>query len=208
MKLKKIENAVVHCKTKEEAKKLLNSVAIKDGDPPSKWYTYWHDYEEDTCYEIRGGVVRCYGEKKYWDDVIEFPDLIEPEPELTAEEVLEWLKEHYDDNEYENAFGNDYTCYGLFARLATSEIIEKISKWKADHEKQEPGKKEPEVECANVCRIIKIDEAGNEKCVHEEGIDLLKSSSTQMADILKRYIAGHEGNFVAVRAFVCRVKKG
>lgn len=204
MKLKKIDNAVVHCKTKKEAEQLVNCFYAENiSYSRDAWIGKWDTYEENTCYKIIEGKIMHYGSCSFYKlmrrEITEFADLIEPE--LTAEEAIEWVCKHYSDGEYENAFGEDYEAPDLIKELTVSEIVEKISKWKAEHKKQEP-----EVECVNVCKIMKIDGSECEKCVYEE---LLEDGefATQMANILRRYIASRDGNFVAVQALVYRVKK-
>ena len=208
MKLKKIDKAIVHCKTKEEAEQVVNCYCWNNNE--ESLINYWDSYKENTCYRIERGHIGCFCDYEYYKkegyEITEFADLIEPE--LTSEEAIEWICKHYFDGEYINAFGEDYAIRDLAEAFPPKEIAEKIAKWKAEHEKQDPEKQEPEVEYVNVCRIIEIDESGHEKCVHEELIDLCKPTSAKMTDILKRYMATHEGHFMAVQAFVCRVKKG
>ena len=80
-------------------------------------------------------------------------------------------------------------------------VVEVCEQWKADHEK-----KEPEFEWVDVCRIIKVQDNGFKKCVHEEDLsDHWKELTVEV--VLKNYIATHEGNYIAVIERVCRVKQ-
>ena len=84
-----------------------------------------------------------------------------------------------------------------------SEIMDAIKKWKAEHEK-----KEPEIETVYICRIIEILTDGRKRCVHEEDIDLPFDGyeRQRVEEILKRYCMEHDGEYIAVREVVSRVK--
>lgn len=145
MKLKKIENAVVHCKTKEEAE-----VLIRETGSDRYFEEFWNCHKSDTCYDVRNAKIYLYGAYNWYKaigfEITEFSDLIEQEetPKLTAEEVVEFLVMHYYDGEYGKAFGEDYRIDHLLDEMSAEEVVSKISKWKSEHEKQE--KKEPEIE--------------------------------------------------------------
>ena len=75
--------------------------------------------------------------------------------------------------------------------------------WKAYHEK-----KELEIETVDICRIIEILPDGRKRCVHEEDIDLPFDGyeRQRVEEILKRYCMEHDGEYIAVREVVSRVK--
>ena len=142
MKLKKIENAVVHCRTKEEAEELIKNVKSKEN--PDFWIIRFVYFGEAVCYEIVEGVLSYYGSIGYYKgcgcEITEFSDLIEQEetPKLTAEEVIEWLGKHYNDGTFVEAFGDDYTIDELLDGMSAKEVAERIALWKSEHEKKEP----------------------------------------------------------------------
>ena len=148
MRLKKIENAIVHCKTQEEAEALINGLEVKN-HIKYHWIDYWENYGSSTCYRIENGKVLSYCDIHFYEirdyEITEFCDLIEPEEQmLTAEEVIEFLVKHYYDGEYIKAFGENYRMDQLLNEMSAEEVVSKISKWKSEHEKHE--KKEPEIE--------------------------------------------------------------
>ena len=210
MKLKKIENAVVHCKTKEEAEVLIKNVKSKEN--PDLWIIGFVYFGEAVCYEIVEGVLSNYGSIGYYKkcgcEITEFCDLIEQEetPKLTAEKVVEWIGNYYGDEAVMNEIvGNDYSLDGLGRNVNTKGVGEIISRWKFEHEK-----KEPEIETVDICRIIEIRPDGRKRRVHEE--DLASGSTDAEIKImveaeLKRYCMEHEGEFIAVHEVVSRVKK-
>ena len=213
MKLKKIDNAVVHCKTQEEAEELINGLEVKN-HTKYHWIDYWENYGSSTCYRIENGKVLSYCDIHFYEirdyEITDFSDRIEQEestPVLTAEEAIEWIFEHYRDGVYAEAFGLDYYMDSLIVNMTAKEVAERIALWKSEHEK--PEKKEPEVEWANVCRIIEID-GYVKRCVYEEEFkpELPFEGDEKVESILKRYISGHDGNYFAVAEHVCRVKKG
>ncbi|MGN0348209.1 MAG: hypothetical protein ACI4DR_01600 [Roseburia sp.] len=135
---------------------------------------------------------------------IEFSDLIIPE--LTAEDAVEWLSMHYQDEKYKEVFGWDYFLGELLDNMTAEEVVNRISQWKADHEK-----KEPEIETVDICRIIEVFPNGSKRCVHEEDIkpdpDLPYGYERDSVNaILKHYCMEHEGEFIAVHEVVSRVK--
>lgn len=212
MKFKEIKpGMVIHCPTEENAKELLKhldelgyvwnsgSNLLKD--------TMYSRYKGEICYCIESvgityGSIGNFRQSEF--DITEFSDLLEPE--LTAEEAVEWLAKHYYDNEYKNAFGLDYNMDELLEDMTPSEIVAKIAQWKADHEK-----KEPEVEWVDICRIIENLPDGRKKCVYEEEIvSELPSGGDEkekIEEVLKRYCMEHEGNFFAVHEIICRIKE-
>lgn len=206
-----VPGMVIHCITEDEANALLNHLA----ELGYKWisgakltdHNNFSDYG-GTCYVVRTFVVD-YGNKDFYEQrgykITEFSDLVLPE--LTAEEVIEWLVKNYEDGTYREVFGRDYLMNNLLEDMTPSEVVEKIAKWKADHEK-----KEPEIETADVCRIIEVQPDGRKRCVHEEDIKPdpeLPFGSEQIAvqETLKRYCMEHDGEFIAVHEVVSRVKK-
>ena len=210
MKLKKNENEVIHCKTKEEAE-----VLIRETDSDIKFERFWNWHESDTCYDVRNSkIYECCAYNWYKAngfEITEFSDLIDPEeqtPVLTAEEAIEWLCEHCIDGSYIEVFGDDYTVYELTDVMTAKEAVERIANWKSKHE---PGKKEPEVEWVDMCRIIEVLPDGRKRCVHEEEfkseLPFGGDEKEKVESILKRYISGHDGNYFAVVEHVCRVKK-
>lgn len=212
MKLKKIENAIVHCKTQEEAEALINGLEVRN-HTKDHWIDYWGNYRESTCYRIENGKALSYCDIHFYEirdyEITEFSDLIEQEetPKLTAEEVIEWLGDYYGDEEVMNEiFGKDYSLYRLCRKFTPRGVVEMISRWKSEHEK-----KEPEIETVDICRIIEIQPDGRKRCVHEEDIvsELPFGGDERqiVQNILKRYLAEHDGEFIAVHEVVSRVKK-
>ena len=210
MELKKIENAVVHCRTKEEAEALIKNVKVGERSPEF-WINLFECYGESVCYRIVEGIADGYSNIGYYEKsgytITEFSDLIEPEeqtPVLTAEEAIEWLGNHYYDGEFTNAFGGEYEMNVLVESMKPSEIVKRIAKRKSEHEK--PEKKEPELEWVDICRIIEID-CDVKRCVYEEELPFDGDEKEKAESILKRYISEHDGNYFAFVEHVCRVKK-
>ena len=212
MRLKEIKpGMVIHCKTQEEKKALLEE-AERLG------YRWRGEENLPTDKTVDSGMTIHFNNKNVWKDykhitwsnytygVTEFSDLILPE--LTAEEVLKIR------NELDSAFVRDYL--GIFCemsldkmlRTATPEqIIDMCHQWRATHEK-----KEPEIETVDICRIIEIQPDGRKRCVHEEDIkpdsDLPYGYERDSVNaILKRYCMEHDGEFIAVHEVVSRVKE-
>ena len=133
--------------------------------------------------------------------IVEFSDLIIPD--LTAAEAVQWIVLHYEDGVYAEAFGVDYRIEFLLDDMSAEEVVSKIAQWKSDHEK-----KEPEIETADICRIIEIQPGGRKLCVHEEDIDLPFDGyeRQKVEEILKRYCMEHDGEYIAVHEVVSRVK--
>lgn len=219
MRLKEIKpGMVIHCKDDEEKKMLLEE-AERLG------YRWRGDGEYPTDANVHSGMtIHFYGPSSScgffhitWSgktkDVTEFSDLIIPDLELSAEDALlaydQMCKEHY--------CCNDCPIYGILGHECAhkmdghiSEIVDAIKKWKADHDKKEPEieKKEPEIETVDICRIIEILPDGRKRCVHEEDIDLPFDGyeRQRVEEILKRYCMEHDGEYIAMREVVSRVK--
>lgn len=204
MKLKEIKpGMVIHCKTQEEANQLCNEVGAS-----YRWKEYWEVYKNRTCYEFNiYGKLCSYGSMTYFIkekyQITEFSDLIIPE--ISAEEVLKWISEHYRDAEWIELFGRNYCMDEIVKRFGADYVVLKISKWKSDH-----AKKEPEIETVDVCRIIKV-LPDRKMVVHEEDIRSelpFGGDERQMVEeILKKYCMEHEGKFIAVHDVVSRVKE-
>lgn len=132
----------------------------------------------------------------------------EIEPELTAEEIVQWFGEHYTDGiVMKEVFEHNYSMDVLVESFTPDEIVSKIAKWKANHEK-----KPPQIETVDICRIQEILPDGRKRCVHEEDI---KPDPDQpfgggereaVEEMLKTYCMEHEGEFIAVHEVVSRVK--
>ncbi len=213
IKLKPIKPGMaIHCPTEEEAEKLFKHL-------DRLGYEWWNDggflidntiydrYGKNTCYFIVENKKATCGDindlKNAGAEVTEFYDLIEPE--LTAEEVVDWLMKHYCDGKYKEAFGIDYDFSQLCINMKPEEIVRKIEQWKADHEK-----KEPEVEWVDICRIIEILPDNRKRCVYEEEIKselpFGGDEKEKVEGALKRYCKEHDGNFFAAHEVVCREK--
>ena len=210
MRLKEIKpGMVIHCKAKEDLKK-LSDIGIS-----SCFGKKIDEYMRPACFVIiRDNNVADWTiniEKALeYGEITEFSDLIIPEPELSAEEALL----AYDQMCRENYCCNDCPIYGILGHECAhkmddhiGEIMDAIKKWKADHEK-----KEPEIETADICRIIEVLPDGHKRCVHEEDIEAdqeLPYGGEQLAveQILKHYCMEHDGEYIAVREVVSRVKE-
>lgn len=208
MRLKEIKPGMsVHCKNDDEKKALLEE-AERLG------YVWYSTGEKPTEFMCPGNTIHFYDagrspfSSKYKHisyssnicGVTEFSDLIIPE--LTAEEALL----AYDQMCKENYCCNDCPIYGIVGHECAhkmeghiTEIVEAIKKWKSGHEK-----KEPKIETVDICRIIEIQPDGRKQCVHEE--DMNSKTIAEREDILKRYCMEHDGEFIAVRESVSRVK--
>lgn len=219
MRLKEIKpGMVIHCKNDEEKKALLEE-AERLG---YKWnnncvptdFSMFRDSGMTIHFHRRTALV----DFKYilWsnktDGVTEFSDLILPE--LTAEEVAQILTEIC------NRYNGNEDCEGCplnvlehisignkcsFNLKDYKQVMEICAQWKSDHEK-----KEPEIETVDICQIIEIQQDGRKRCVHEEDIvsELPFGGDERqiVQNILKRYLAEHDGEFIAVHEVVSRVK--
>lgn len=213
MKLKELESGmVVHCKTEEEAKQFINwahECGYRWNSGKSQEVTYWEEHMNNTCYELWNNKRIAYWDEKYLKTqekkIIEFSDLIMPE--LTAEEVLEWLYENYENSVlYKEVFGENYLFQGLIREIGAAEVVRRIVQCKAEHEK-----KAPEIETVDICRIIEILPGGRKQCVHEEDIKPdpelpYGSERLEVEKILKSYCAEHEGQYIAEHEVISRVK--
>ena len=208
MRLKEIKpEMAIHCKNNEEKKALLEEAERlgylwANGTKPTKAF-----FPSNTL------VFQVNGLKKYisWtgdsEKNTEFSDLILPE--LTAEEVLNIVKEICESNNTCNDMCLLCDSNGCVIRKTgfdTNKVIEICQQWKSDHEK-----KEPEIETVDICRIIEIQPDGRKRCVHEEDIsdgELMYSGDAveKCRYILKNYCKEHDGEFIAVHEVVSRVK--
>ena len=101
-------------------------------------------------------------------------------------------------------------AFGNTSELA-EEIIDVCIQWKEEH----ASKKEPELEWVDMCRIIEIQSSGFKKCVYKEDIVLYDGLTVipdyvkeeRLKEVFKKYIAEHEGKFIAVIEHICRVKQ-
>ena len=215
MRLKEIKpGMVIHCKNDEEKKMLLEEAerlgyrwCCDAGLPTGR-----DEYSGMTIHFNKPSIT-CDYFNIAWSDrtkgVAEFSDLIIPYPELSAEEALLV----YDQMCKENYCCNDCPIYGILGHECTHkmdghiiEIVDAIKKWKADREKNNPEaeKKEPKIETVDICQIFEIQPDGRKQCVHEE--DMNSQTIAEREDILKRYCMEHDGEYIAVRESVSRVK--
>lgn len=213
IKLKEIKpGMVIHCPTEENAKQLLehlDGLGYEWSSSSEKLLerTNYGKYGKNTCYSVEENMEVMYSDIDYLKsegyEVTEFSDLIEPE--LTAEEVVDWLMKHYCDGKYKEAFGIDYEFSQLRIVMKPEKIVRKIEQWKADHEK-----KEPELEWVDICRIIETLPDGRKRCVYEEEIKpelpYGGDEKEEVEEVLKRYCKEHKGDFFAVHEVVCREK--
>lgn len=212
MRLKEIKpEMAVHCKSDDEKKALLEEaerlgyVWCSTRNKPTERSVSGigntiHFYDAGTS-SFSSNYKHITHSSQTGDFVTEFSDLIIPE--LTAEEAIEWISEHYRDGEWIKCFGTNYCMDEVVERLGVGNVISKIAQWKAENEK-----KEPEIETVDICRIIEVLPDGERKCVHEEDLNpdgevLFKE---QIENILKRYCMEHDGDFIAVHEVVSRVK--
>ena len=209
MRLKEIKpGMVIHCKNDEEKKALLEEAERLGylwltGNKPTNVFFPSNTliFREDDLNKII-----------YWtgdsENHTEFSDLILPE--LTAEEVLNTISEMCNNTQCKNCYLGKYCDKTNSAcSLQSMEpklIIDACIKWKSDHEK-----KEPEIETVDICRIIEIQPDGRKRCVHEEDIKSelpFGGDERQIVqNILKRYLAEHDGEFIAVHEVVSMVKR-
>ena len=190
MKLKEIKNnTVVHCKTIDEAKKLIELTGS------SSFNIYiWERNREKTCYRMYKGIVEGFSNIDYYKkedyEVVEFSDLIIPE--LTAEEVLKTYAEMC------AAGCNQCPFKGVriggncerFIEENIEEAVHLIAEWKAQR-----GKKETEIEW--VYRVFGAENFG-EKFFETEDEAIKKCEELVKTQKTKNY-ARYER--------VCRVKE-
>lgn len=214
MRLKEIKpGMVIHCKNDDEKKALLEE-AERLG---YVWYSS-KDNPTERPIDAIGNTIHFYDANKQngftadykhithsgntGGDVIEFSDLIMPE--LTAKEVLEICHKICKGKACNECLLNG-NCFTRDEPDLTK-VIKICEQWKSDHEK-----KEPEIETVDICRIIEIQPDGRKRCVHEEDIvsELPFGGDERqiVQNILKRYLAEHDGEFIAVHEVVSRVKQ-
>lgn len=214
MKLKEIKpGMVIHWKTKDEKVALLEELERLgyEWNGTEEKPTEAYDYIDmgHAIYVNNDNGYKNITHGHFLEKVTHnFSDLIIPEPELSAEEVLLIARElSYD-------FIHDFLgcCQGytrehmLMEKATPKQVIDMCKKWKADHEK-----KEPEIETVDICRIIEVLPDGKKRCVHEEDIksDLPFGGDERekVEKTLKRYCMEHDGEFIAVHEVVSRVKE-
>ena len=170
-------------------------------------------YDNDTGHAIHvyndSGYKNITHSNKLEKVTHEFSDLIIPELELSAEEVLMLRGTICEEkncgycplSKYNNGEGE--TC-NKFLKNHAGKAVELLAKWKSDHEN-----KEPEIETVDVCRIIKI-LPDRKMVVHEEDIKselpFGGDERQKVEEILKHYCMEHDGEYIAVHAVVSRVK--
>jgi hypothetical protein len=190
---------VVHCKTEDEAKELIECANMRGYSTFS--LDAWRAHRDLTCYRFsqlsNGKKIINYCNTNFYLNngykITEFSDLIIPEEQeeknMSAEEVVAWLCEHYNDGEYRNAFGQDYHFSDIRRSMTPSEIVHGIEKWKSAYEKP----KEPETEW--VCRVFDAENYGEKFFRTEE-------------DAIRRCeeLAKLDGNQCTRYERVCRVK--
>ena len=212
MRLKEIKpGMVIHCKTKEDLKK-LSDIGIS-----SCFGKRIDEYMNPACFVIirNGGDADwtiSIEEALEYGKITEFSDLIIPDPEMSAEEALL----AYDQMCRENYCCNDCPIYGILGHECEhkmdghiTEIVDAIKKWKSDHEKKEP---EIETELIYQGRILEacgdgrfVQISGTEN-IYNTGCDCLSDAWQYMSEKLKEYCKEHEGEYVAKVERVCRVK--
>lgn len=218
MRLKEIKpGMVIHCKSDDEKKALLEE-AERLG---YVWYSTKEKPTERSVCDI-GCTIHFYGKGtsifsadykhithscQTGDSVIEFSDLIMPE--MTAEEVLDWISEHYRDKEWIKCFGTNYCMDEVVERLGVDNVISKIAQWKSDHEKKEP---EIKTEWFWQGRIFEIEKDGGYYQIkggngfYDTGCKYRDDAEEYMEDKLKEHCKTNDGEFIAVVEHVCRVK--
>lgn len=213
MKLKEIKPGMaIHCTSRDQVNYLVN-IGVSDESFTKLDVPIWiHVMGNGICWWMPDVDKNGMKGKDFYEKdgchCVEFSDLIIPEHELSAEEVLL----AYDQMCRENYCCSDCPIYGILGRECThemdghiGEIVDAIKKWKSDHEK-----KEPEIETVDICRIIEILPDGRKRCVHEEDIKselpFGGDERQKIEEILKKYCMEHDGNFIAVHEVVSRVK--
>ena len=200
MRLKEIKpGMVIHCKSNDEQKALYDELC-RIGNMTDSYSDSFDNFKDADCnYKIQD-LKRGTWSFTTEPATVEFSDLIIPDPELSAEEVLQIIKK------LEFEFVREYlglpygkSLDGMLRDADPRKIIDMCVKWKFDHEK-----KELEIETVDICRIIEILPDGRKRCVHEE--DMNSQTIAEREDILKRYCMEHDGEFIAVRESVSRAK--
>ncbi len=77
-------------------------------------------------------------------------EIVKPEPEMSAVEVLEWLAKYRGKMESKECFGRMYDTDLLLNQFTAEEIVDKITAYEAARKEPKPV----EVEWVDVCRII------------------------------------------------------
>lgn len=214
MRLKEIKpGMVIHCKTEEELKTLLDELTVlgyvwwSDGTPPKRM-SYFAPILINTYEDSGVGKNITYsmvGEKKNYT---EFSDLIIPE--LSAKEVLETL---HDMCSFYNSEGRqcddcpaDPYCVSMSFKDGMDSFLDACTKWREEHTKEE--KKELETEWVYVVRIIQVHDNGKKECVHEVVCNIEFSDMDKVAEAeFKHYCSEHKGNFFATLEHICRIKE-
>lgn len=207
IKLKEIKpGMVIHCENDEEKKILLEEL--------EKLGYVWADTKtlptKGACSEVIHILNNGFKHIRHGANTLmvthKFSDLILPE--LSAEEVLEIIKEICDASNCLTCplHEKEDCCICKDNNFIPKKVLKACEQWKTDHEK-----KTIETEWVDICRIIHIQDNGTKKCVYEEEIkpdeDLPYGSEKLEAErIFNKYIAEHEGNYIAVVEPVCRVK--
>lgn len=135
MKFKEIKPGMtIYCPKKKNAKKLLKHLkklgyTLYGEEKFIQNEHYW--LTGRMCYAIEKDMTVICADIGYfkdrWHEITEFSDIVWREP--SAEEVLKFLRDHYEDEKYEEAFGNDYTFSELSRKFSAEEIIYKIKIW-------------------------------------------------------------------------------
>lgn len=138
MKLKKIETGMV-IRCTEEQTKILQENGIVDKDKRTDGNRLWIiDEIPTTSFMYSNAHGFEYIQDEYpFHKIVEFADLVETE--LTAEELMDWIRDNYYCEEpMIEAFGEDICIDDLLDKFTSNEVIERIAKHIKDHEKKEP----------------------------------------------------------------------
>ena len=214
MRLKEIKpGMVVHCKTLDEMKQLIEFCNI-DIIPSMIWNykSLGQGVDEKTdCLRFdENGNYYGNGRRVFYEDgnytITEFSDLVLHD--MTAEETIKLHTEVCCSSCKECPLYNvdGYSDCEDLCINNPEKAVEILAQWKSEHEK-----KEPEIETVDICRIIEIQPDGKKRCVHEEDIsdgELMYSGDAveNCRYILKNYCKEHDGEFIAVHEVVSRVK--
>ena len=199
MKLKEIKpNMAIHCKTDEEYEELCKHTerTCRGLGSVNELVYMINDRRGMTWAELKNiNYLKC--------ELVEFSDLIIPEEELSAVEVLETIAEMCRANNSCDccAFGKNGkvgNCHEWCANHS-KQVIEICRKWKADHEK-----KEPEVEMIDVCNVYKENKG--------KGFDFLASIKMpnnlySKEDEVKRILGDYGKGHIAKIESMFRVKE-
>lgn len=211
MKLKEIKpGMVIKCDTEEEYRLLMEELERLG----YTWVVTENKPTKSNHYPNATKISKnCYRNISFTDSsdyfTHNFSDIIIHEEEMSAEEAICWLMNGYMDERFSECFGNIYNgdLTAVLDNFSAVDIVKNIKQWKADNEK-----KEIEVEWVDMCRIIEVSVDGYKKVVHEEDINsgLLFGGDEEClcAEIFKKWMQEHDGNYIAVHERVCRVKGG